>query len=214
MKNIITIKGVGLMSVKPDYVEINVVLRTFNKNYEKAYKEAVEKNQKIIDLITKISFKKEDLKTRNFNVNSEYESVTDEKGRYKNVFTGYTVIHELKLAFDMEMDRLSEVMVALSESQLEPELNIRFTIKNPKDISAELLKLATEDAKKKAKILCEAAGKTLGELINIDYTWTDINLYSDSDYSPRMMKAESVSLDMEAEEIKLEDTVDFVWELK
>lgn len=202
------------MSVKPDYVEINVVLRTFNKNYEKAYKEAVEKNQKIIDLITKISFKKEDLKTRNFNVNSEYESVTDEKGRYKNVFTGYTVIHELKLAFDMEMDRLSEVMVALSESQLEPELNIRFTIKNPKDISAELLKLATEDAKKKAKILCEAAGKTLGELINIDYTWTDINLYSDSDYSPRMMKAESVSLDMEAEEIKLEDTVDFVWELK
>ena len=202
------------MSVKPDYVEINVVLRTFNKSYEKAYKEAVEKNQKIIDLITKISFKKEDLKTRNFNVNSEYESITDEQGRYKNVFTGYTVIHELKLAFDMEMDRLSEVMVALSESQLEPELNIRFTIKNPKYISAELLKLATEDAKKKAEILCEAAGKTLGELINIDYTWTDINLYSDSDYSPRMMKAESVSLDMEAEEIKLEDTVDFVWELK
>ena len=45
-------------------------------------------------------------------------------------------------------------------------------------ISEELLINATENAKTKAEILCKASGNTLGQLLNIDYNWGELNVFS------------------------------------
>ncbi|WP_278286649.1 MULTISPECIES: hypothetical protein [unclassified Clostridium] len=39
-----------------------------------------------------------------------------------------------------------------------------------------LLERSAADAKKKALIILKAAGVTIGDVINIDYSWSDINI--------------------------------------
>ena len=44
-------------------------------------------------------------------------------------------------------------------------------MKDATAINEEMLRSATANAKKKAEILCEASGVTMGDLIAIDYNW-------------------------------------------
>ena len=50
-------------------------------------------------------------------------------------------------------------------------------MKNPARVSEELLINATENARAKAEILCKASGSTLGQLLNIDYNWGELNVF-------------------------------------
>lgn len=70
---------------------------------------------------------------------------------------------------------------------------------------------------KKAEILCEASGYKLGDLIKIDYDWSEITIFSNTKFS--MLREQSLmmaskSIDMNPEDIDLEDTATFVWEIK
>lgn len=53
---------------------------------------------------------------------------------------------------------------------------------NPARVSEELLINATENARAKAEILCKASGSTLVQLLNIDYNWGELNVYSRTSY--------------------------------
>ena len=101
----------------------------------------------------------------------------------------------------------------------EPEISIRFTVKDPSAVNEELLRSAAENAKKKAELLCSASGVKLGDLVNIDYNWGELSIYSRTNYEMDMdcMKAcavDSYSLDIEPDDIDATDTVTFVWEIQ
>ena len=78
------------------------------------------------------------------------------------------------------------------------------------------LRSATANAKKKAEILCEASGVTMGDLIAIDYNWGELDIYSHTRYDccedamPLMAK----SIDIDPDDIDVSDTATFVWEIK
>ncbi|MCD8123982.1 MAG: hypothetical protein LUE23_02965 [Lachnospiraceae bacterium] len=40
----------------------------------------------------------------------------------------------------------------------------------------------TLDAQRKAEILCEASGVKLGQLLNVDYNWGELEIYSNTQY--------------------------------
>ena len=85
-------------------------------------------------------------------------------------------------------------------------------------LNESLLKSATLNAKRKAEVLCEASGSKLGELVNIDYNWGELNIYSRTSYDMEMdcLKScaeASYSLDIEPEDIDASDTVTFVWRI-
>lgn len=157
-----------------------------------------------------------DLKTLSFNVNTDYESEHDENGNYRRIFKGYECAYALKLSFDMDSKRLAQTLTAISESGADAELSIKFTVKNPEKISAELLRSAAENARQKAEILCAASDAKLGALVRIDYNWTDINVYSPSKYDVNMVRKYSAASsvpEFEPEDIKSQDTVAFIWEI-
>ena len=214
----ITVKGVGNASVKPDYVVLSMSLETRNKDYERAMREAAEK----IDLINKnlqeIGFEKESVKTTDFNVRTDYESKKDRTGNYYRVFNGYVVYHHLKVSFDFDTKVLSQALGTIATCIVDPELSISFTVKNPSAVNEALLKSAAENAKKKAEILCAASGTKLGELVNIDYNWGEVNIYSNTNYEMEAdcMKGcaiEPYSLDIEPDDINAADTATFVWQI-
>ena len=214
----ITVKGIGNVSVKPDLVVLSMSLETQNRDYETAMRKASDKIEQINKSLSTLGFEKESVKTTDFNVRTDYESKKNRAGNYYRVFNGYVVNHRLKVSFDFDTMLLSKALGTIAGCIAEPELSISFTVKEPSAVNEMLLKSAAENAKKKAEILCEASGAKLGELVNIDYNWGELNIYSRTSYDMGMdcMKAYAeapYSIDIEPDDINANDTVTFVWQI-
>ena len=220
MNRTITVKGVGSTSVKPDYITISMTIESVRKDYNESMEDAAQRIEKLQDAVICSGYKKEDLKTISFDVDTRYENIHDRQGNYKREFSGYAVTYRLKLSFDMDSKQLAKVIGTISESGAAPELSIAFTVKDPAEISEALLVSATENAKAKAEILCKASGHELGLLLSIDYNWGEVNVISRTRYTmedsvqPLMAKSSLNAPEIEPDDINVSDTVTFTWEIK
>lgn len=217
MGKTITVKGVGKASARPDYVVLSMVLETNHIDYDKAMDMAAEHIQNLNETLEGIGFEKGSVKTTNFNVRTDYEREKDHFGNYKSVFNGYEVTHNLKLAFDFSMDRLAQALSAIAGCMSHPQLSVAFTIKDATAINEEMLRSATANAKRKAEILCEASGVTLGDLVAIDYNWGELDIYSHTRYDcceDAMPMMACKSIDIDPDDVDVSDTATFVWEIK
>jgi len=215
--NTITVKGTGQASASPDDVIITLDLDSIDLNYDKAMACASQKVDKLTETVLSCGFDKDVLKTTRFDVSPHYEWVKDKYGDSKNVFKGYKVTHNLKVEFDFDTQKLSQVLSAIAGCVAKPELDIRFTVKDTGPLKEELLKSAVNNARHNAEILCEAAGVTLGVLRDIDYSWSEINVYSHTTYNMDCLAAPSVreeGIDFVPEDIDVRDTVTMVWDIK
>ncbi len=213
----ITVKGTGRTSVKPDLIVITMRLETEAEEYEKTIGLAAGRIDALNKSLEEVGFEKQTVKTADFNIRADYQSVKDKNGNYKSVFKGYVCNHTLKIEFDSDMKRLSEALAAISGCVAKPEFSISFTVKDPSAVSRELLKSAARNAEEKAEILCAASGVKIGGLTSIDYNWDEISLYSDTNYKleSRCLTANPglSNIDIEPDDIKAEDTATFVWEI-
>ena len=218
MARTITVKGIGKVSARPDYVVLSMTLESNHKDYDKAMELAAEDIQHLNDTLSGIGFEKGSVKTTNFNVRTDYERVKDRNGDYKSVFCGYEVTHNLKLAFDFNMDRLSQALSAISRCLSHPQLSIAFTVKDATAINEEMLRSASINAKRKAEILCDVSGVTLGELVAIDYNWGELDIYSRTRYDcceeAMPIMAAGTPMDIDPDDIDVSDTATFVWGIK
>lgn len=216
MARTITVKGIGKVSARPDYVVLSMTLQSNHMDYDKAMDMAASHIQHLNETLAAIGFEKGSVKTTNFNVHTDYDRVKDRNENYKSVFNGYEVTHNLKLAFDFDMERLSQALAAIAGCLSHPQLSVAFTVKDATAINEEMLRSATANAKRKAEILCEASGVTMGDLIAIDYNWGELDIYSHTHYDccedamPLMAK----SIDIDPDDIDVSDTATFVWEIK
>jgi len=216
MANTITVKGIGSVKTKPDYVIISLRLKGEDKEYVQAVNKANEKIELLQKAIRIVGFSDDDLKTLNFSARTVYKNV--HKGNeYVNVFVGYSVDYQLKLAFDFTQKKLSETLTAIANSGSDAEFSISFTVKEPEKIAGELLIAATENARQKAEVLAKASHKALGELLTIDYNWRDIEIVSHSNYAiaaaPNMLRGVEAVPDFTPDDIESQDSVTFIWEL-
>ena len=216
----ITVKGVGNVSAKPDYISISMTIESVENDYDKAMDGAARRIENLKAAAVSVGYEKEALKTISFNVETRYENVKDRQGSYKREFAGYACVYRLKLAFDFDSKQLAKVISAIANSGANPELSIAFTVKNPAKVSEELLESAAQNARAKAEILCKAAGAELGQLISIDYNWGELNIVSRTSYEmedclmPLAAMDKCCAPEIEPDDINVSDTVAFTWEIK
>ena len=218
MMKTITVKGVGKLSVKPDWIEISVKLETEAEEYEKTMESAAQRIALLTRSLEEIGFKKEAVKTTDFRVRTDYEAVRDKDGNHQSVFKGYVCTHHVKIAFDFDTKRLAQVLSAISASLVKPEFYISFTVKDPAAVREGILKSAAQNAREKAEILCAASGVMLGGLVSIHYGWEEADIRSVTDYKieGRCLRKAEVCLsdiNIEPEDIDASDTATFVWEI-
>lgn len=220
MSRTITVRGVGSVSVKPDYITLSMTIDSQDKSYDRATEEAARRIDILQDATVSVGYKKDALKTATFNVETRYENVKDRQGNYKREFSGYACIYRLKLSFDFDSKQLARVISVIADSGAKPELSIAFTVKSPAKVNEELLISAAENTKAKEEILCKASGNKLGELLSIDYNWGELNIVSRTTYEmedcipPMMAMSKCAAPEIEPDNIEVSDTVAFVWETK
>ena len=216
----ITVKGTGNISARPDYIVLSLNIEALSETYDRAMTDASERIKRLQDAAVLVGYEKNDMKTTSFNVQTRYENVKDRQGNYKREFAGYACSYHLKLAFDFDSKQLAKVISAIADCGAQSEISIAFTVKNPEKISEELLISATENAKTRAEILCKASGNTLGQLLNIDYNWGELNVFSRTTYDvedciqPLMAMSKCAAPEIEPDDIDVSDTVSFTWEMK
>ena len=215
----ITVQGIGRVSAPADTVELSFHISEKNRDYKKALHGASEKVDTLERALAAAGFLARDFQAAGFHVHTEYESVRDAKGEYKNVFAGYVCSYDQSLRFDFDTQRLSDALLAVAESKSQPQMNVSFTVREPERLEHALLKNAAVHARDRAEVLCEASGMQLGELQKIEYDFQHLNFRSNTvmdmeESAPMMAKGKrSVAVNFRPEDISLQDSAVFVWEM-
>lgn len=217
MSKTITVKGIGKASAAADFVVVSMVLESQSMQYEKAMNQAAEKIDQLNTALETAGFEKKAVKTTNFDVETDYKTLRKTDGSSHRVFNGYVVTHNLKVEFDFDSKRLSQALSAIGSCLAKPQLSINFTVKDAASLNEEMLRSAAVNARRKADILCNAAGEKLGELLCIDYSWDEINFCSKTRY--RMGDAclaapTEACIDIEPDDVDVSDTVTFIWAIQ
>lgn len=217
MERKIRVTGKGKISIKPDLIRLNIKASDVLKKYEDCIAESSKSIKDLRKIIENSGLNPKDLKTTEFSVDTEYESYY-ENNIHKREFQGYKYIHNLYINFPNDNDLLGKVLYELSKSKNNYEFSIKHTVKDKEATKNKLLENAVEDSKTKAKILAKASGVLLGEIISIDYSWDEIEIYSNPINDFAINGAQSfdskIDIDIEADDIDLVDTVTIVWEIK
>ena len=111
----ITVKGTGNVSARPDYIILSLNIEVLSETYDRAMSEAAERIERLQGAAVRVGYRKEDLKTTSFDVQTRYENVKDRQGNYKREFAGYACSYRLKLAFDFDSKQLAKVISAIAD---------------------------------------------------------------------------------------------------
>ena len=211
----IRVTGTARAALRPDLTVVTMTLQGTAPEYSEALNRASRDAQTLRDVLERLHFKREELKTISFFVNTDYESY-EESGVWKQRFKGYRFEHLLKVSFDSENERLGEVLTALANAAVSPMLQISYEVKDPESAKTPLLARAVADAREKAQLLAVAAGAKLQELQSVDYSSGEVRF----DACPTHMLDAAMSakgrieMNLEPDEITIADDVTCVWEME
>ena len=221
MDRTIKVTGRGKIAVKPDTVQLNITAEGTFKDYGETFKRSTEDTEKVRRAIADAGLDPKELKTASFGINTEYEGYNDRNGNWKQRFKGYRYDHRMNLRFPIDNEVLGKVLYELSRCSVAVQFNMMYTVKDVEAVKNDLLAKAVSDSKAKAQVLAEASGVGLGEIVNIDYSWGELDIYSNPLTFGAMRKNSKMDcdeaafdLDMEADDINVQDTVTILWEIK
>ncbi|MEP2026558.1 MAG: SIMPL domain-containing protein [Reichenbachiella sp.] len=201
----LNVVGNASISVQPERTIITYSINETKDSYDEAISLMTKRIDALTASLTKIGFKKEDIKTANFNIrqNRKYRQ-GEPKGEE------YVASQTLEVRFDHSTKRLLEVLNKTASDESAPSVSITFGMSDEQEemVKKQLMKMAVADAKAKAEILAEATGYTLMGINEINY--------GGSTHTPRpqsasmgMMKsfAESDVSNFEAKDLTITDQV-------
>ncbi|MBO4364558.1 MAG: SIMPL domain-containing protein [Clostridia bacterium] len=218
MKRTVNVTGEGRLNLPPDTVEFSLNINATDKNYDRAVEISAEKLERLAEAVKPLGFAKEDLKSSNYNIYPEYDSVRDpETGNYSNVFKGFRVNHSVMISFRFDKNLLSDMISAIASSVSEPDLHIAFTLKNREEAAKELLRLAVENAYEKAQVLAAAAGVKIDRVVYIDAAQNRSGFYSTTSMDNAAVglckMARGGSVEMAPQDVNLSETVRVIYEI-
>lgn len=217
-KRMIRVTGQGMIRIHPDVTCLTLKLNEIFPEYNEALLHSAEDTKQLQATLKPFGFESSDLKTTKFRIDASYESYK-EHDAYKQRLVGYKYTHELKLEFDSDNERLGKILYALGHSAVRPEVRIGYTIKDKEGAKNAVIGKAVQDAKVKAENLTQAADVKLGEILRIDYSWSEVKLEADPmdgdwfcDLAVTLAQKESsYDVGIEPDDIEVKDSVTVIW---
>ena len=88
----IRVTGTAQLKLRPDVTVVTMTLQGAEPEYSAALNRASREAETLRDVLERLHFEREELKTLSFHVNAEYEGY-EESGVWKQRFTGYRFDH-------------------------------------------------------------------------------------------------------------------------
>ena len=184
----IIVEGIGKKFYSPDEVEINLDFYTRDDSYERALENGTKNVESFInDVLERMNFNKEIMKTRSFRV---YEEKQYDYDRKKYIKLGYAYTQQANIKINYSMEIIAEFMDIVSKLKNPPKYHLSFNVKDIKGCKDEVLAEAYNKAKKKAETIARAAGKELKECVKTNFIPFEESVVSRSSLNSQNMYME------------------------
>jgi uncharacterized protein len=158
----VTVTGNGRAIVTPDRFTFNVGVQTVGATVDEAVAENNRRVAAVIAALKKAGAQDKDIQTSQFSI---YPQQDYQQGKLPRIL-GYQVSNNVSVRSDKvgEAGRLLGIAVAAGVNN---SSGINFEVSDPARGRDQGLKAAFDDARAKASLLAQAAGRTLGRAIEI-----------------------------------------------
>lgn len=211
----ITVTGRGNIHIVPDVTRVELKIKCIFDTYDTAYQMAEANLQDLAEVMTSCGLSTKLPKTTHFGIDKSYHSVYKD-GHYtgEQEFDGYELSQHIKIDLGMDNKLLTKVVRSIGENMTDVEINIGYTVKDPRPHQLKMLERAVKDAAEKAKIMALAGGCTLGDVKSIDYSEHEIHIYSQArniDSPCEAAACNEASLDITPEDLVGGEDVTVTW---
>ena len=94
MERTLTVIGKGRTATTPNTIQIELCLKATDKNYETVSLIAVKQYNEMCDCLHKVGIAKDEIKTTDYSVTTEYEMRRNTNNTNVRTFVGYTCTHD------------------------------------------------------------------------------------------------------------------------
>ncbi|WP_163267950.1 SIMPL domain-containing protein [Chelativorans alearense] len=162
----IMVTGEGEATVSPDMAVITFAVLREGDTARAAMDENNAAMAAVIAALKEEGVEARDLKTSGLAISPQYVYPNDDNGEEKPRITGYQVTNTLTVRV-RDMEKVGEVLDRSVSLGVNQGGDIAFTNDDPAEALKEARTQAVEDAFSKARTLAEAAGVSLGDLLEI-----------------------------------------------
>lgn len=159
-----SVTGTAERKITPDSVSITLGKNMRGNNIADIQDKAAKSVNSLIEKLTALGIKGEEIKTSNYNLNPVYDSNNDIKSYAVNV--GVTVTLERKTP---EAVLVGNIIKAATESGIDEVRSLNFYLADSDKVARELEEAAINDARALAQKRAELAGARIGKVININF---------------------------------------------
>jgi len=162
MPESITVTGTGKSSVAPDRFTFNLGVQTIAPTVDEAVNQNNTRVAAVIAALKKAGAADKDIQTSQFNIWPQQDY---QEGRLPRIL-GYQVSNNITVRSEKIADAGKLLGIALNAG-VNTSSGINFEVSNPSRGREQGLRAAMDDARAKASLLAQAAGRTIGRAIVI-----------------------------------------------
>ena len=158
----ITVTGAASVSLKADYARVSVGVSTTAKTVDEATQKNNTAIHAVIAALQDAGIAEEDIVTSSYSVHAEYDysSLGGQK------LSGYNVTNQLNVVI-RDMAHIGATLDKATAAGANNIYNIQFLSTKADEAQDEATAYAVQDAMRRAKLLAEAAGLHLGNIVSI-----------------------------------------------
>ena len=217
MEKTIKVTGKGTIHVVPDVTRLTVDISTVFASYDEAYVNAKENAGWMVKILEYNHLDGKLAKTKRLDISDNMVSQYDKYGKYTgSKKEGYVLSQSIKVDLGMDNVLLNKIIKGVGKFIKNAQIDIGYTVRDPRPSQLKILERAVKDAHEKARIMASAAGCTLGDVYSIDYSHEDIHIYSQARNIHSVEEAKACSpesLDITPDDLAVSDEVSVVWYL-
>lgn len=216
-EKLITVTGKGSVHVLPDVTRLHVSLVSIHDTYDEAYAQAKSNTDSLTKIMNEVGIDPKRPKTISLDIEKKTKSEYDRYNNFKGEkFLGFQLDHEVKIDLGMDNVLLNKIIKLIGQHLKQAEIEIGYTVKDPRPTQLKMLERAVKDAKEKATIMAKACGCKLGLVKNIDYSEHELHIYSQARQfhdADEACGSTPESLDITPDDLSVSDGVTCVWYL-
>lgn len=162
-ESVIEVTGTGSVHVVPDVTRLEVTISGVFKSYEEAYARARENSSWMVKVLEYNHKSGKLAKTSRLNIADHEVNEYDDEGNYVGKQKdGFDLDQRIKVDLAIDNVLVNNIVRGIGKFIKGAQINIGYTVQDPRPHRLKALGKAVQDATEKAKIMAEAAGCKLG----------------------------------------------------
>ena len=157
-------------------------------------------------------------KTIRFDISDHLVNEYDDNGHYiGQVKDGFDLVQRFKIDLGMDTVLLNKIVRGIGKFIAGAQINIGYTLQDPRPVQLKIIERAITDARDKAEIMAKAANAELGSVKEIRYGHQFPQVYSEArniHSNKEAMACDSNSLDISPDDLVMSEEVEVVWWLE